>query len=138
VLPRALAAVVLTGLALSCAPDPFGVRCDQSPSCIKREEKRKRAAEKERQAVCKAEGLGWVREQDRVQQRFTVDLGCEPARHKCMGQWGCPDGTWCAADPGTGVESLYCVGNGSDWDGYCVRCADAALFETHRAQAEAL
>jgi hypothetical protein len=109
-------------LLASCAPDPFGTDCRTSPSCQKREDKKRRAAQTDRAETCKASNRMWL-----DNERSTMP--CDSAKHACSGTLGCPANTTC-------VNDSFCI-EGEPWAGYCGVCGDRALMTSQRAQEEA-
>jgi hypothetical protein len=126
---KALPRMLLLSISLavtSCAPDPFGVDCRTSPSCQRREEKKHRAAMAEHEKSCKAAGQAWIENAS-----ATPALQCEPAKHACTSQHGCPHGTRCSSQDG---EGSYCISDENSWAGHCVACADRAAMEAGKAK----
>lgn len=125
-LPRLLLLLSIPLGVTSCIPDPFGVDCRTSPSCQRREDKKRRVAMAEHEKSCKAAGRSWIENAS-----ATPTLRCEPAKHACTPQHGCPHGTRCLATDG---EASYCISDEDPWAGHCVACADRAAMEAGKAK----
>ena len=120
--------VVVAFVALaSCAPDPFGVDCRTSPSCQRREDKKRRAAEEDKAETCKAKGMAWVSGADLHAEKFPAALGCTLEKNACSGMEGCRDRSMaCVANYQS--EAPYCIDSEDAWAGTCVECGDRALM----------